>query len=98
MLELATEIEGHPDNAAAALLGGFVVSAAIDGSVESARFDVPRDLRCVVFIPELRLLDQGDAGGPARDRPARRRGRQPRAASPWGSPASPADGSTCSAS
>ncbi len=55
MLELATEIEGHPDNAAAALLGGFVVSAAVDGSVESARFDVPRDLRCVVFIPDLRL-------------------------------------------
>jgi homoserine kinase len=55
MLELATGIEGHPDNAAAALLGGLVVSAAIDGSVESARFDVPRDLRCVVFIPDLRL-------------------------------------------
>jgi homoserine kinase len=58
MLELATEVEGHPDNAAAALLGGFVVSAAIDGSVETARFDVPRDLRCVVFVPDLRLPTQ----------------------------------------
>ncbi len=28
LLALATEIEGHPDNAAAALLGGFTVSAA----------------------------------------------------------------------
>ena len=28
LLRIATGIEGHPDNAAAALLGGFVVSAA----------------------------------------------------------------------
>lgn len=55
LLRLATEIEGHPDNAAAALLGGFVVSAAMDDGVEAVRFDTPRDLRCVLFIPELRL-------------------------------------------
>jgi homoserine kinase len=55
LLRLATVIEGHPDNAAAALLGGFVVSAAIDGAVEALRFDAPRDLRAVLFIPDLRL-------------------------------------------
>jgi homoserine kinase len=55
LLRLATEIEGHPDNAAAALLGGLVVSAALDDGIEAIRFDVPRDLRCVLFIPELRL-------------------------------------------
>ena len=55
LLRLATTIEGHPDNAAAALLGGFVVSADIDGTVEALRFDSPRDLRAVLFIPELRL-------------------------------------------
>jgi len=55
MLRIACEIEGHPDNAAAALLGGFVVSAAGDDGVEAIRFDVPRDLRAVLFIPELRL-------------------------------------------
>jgi homoserine kinase len=56
LLRLATEIEGHPDNAAAALLGGFVVAAAgADGAVDAVRFDVPRDLRAVLFIPELRL-------------------------------------------
>ena len=52
---LATEIEGHPDNAAAALLGGFVVSAASPDGVDAIRFDVPRDLRAVLFIPDLRL-------------------------------------------
>lgn len=55
MLRLATLIEGHPDNAAAALLGGFVVAAVLETGVETIRFDVPRDLRIVLFIPELRL-------------------------------------------
>jgi len=55
LLSLASEIEGHPDNAAAALLGGFTVSAPVDDGVEAVRFDVPRDLRAVLFIPELRL-------------------------------------------
>lgn len=55
ILRLATEIEGHPDNAAAAVLGGFVVVAASEGEIEVVRFDAPRDLRAVLFIPELRL-------------------------------------------
>lgn len=55
LLALAAGIEGHPDNAAAALLGGFVVVAVEGDSVEAIRFDVPRDLRTVVFIPERRL-------------------------------------------
>jgi len=55
LLRLATAIEGHPDNAAAVLLGGFVVSAVIGDSVEAIRFDVPRGIRAVIFIPDLRL-------------------------------------------
>jgi len=55
LLRIATGIEGHPDNAAAALLGGFVVSASTADGVEAVRFDIPRDLRVVLFIPELRL-------------------------------------------
>lgn len=55
MLKIAAAIEGHPDNVGAALLGGFVVSAAIDDAVEALRFDVPRDLRCVLYVPDLRL-------------------------------------------
>jgi homoserine kinase len=46
---------GPPDNAAAALLGGFTVAARVDEGVEALRFDAPRDLRAVLFIPELRL-------------------------------------------
>jgi homoserine kinase len=55
ILTMATAIDGHPDNVGAALLGGFVVSALIDDQVEALRFDIPRDLRCVLYVPDLRL-------------------------------------------
>jgi homoserine kinase len=53
-LAIATELEGHPDNAAAALLGGFTI-ASHGESPAAIRFDAPRDLRAVLFIPDLRL-------------------------------------------
>jgi homoserine kinase len=55
LLRIATVIETHPDNAAAVLLGGFVVSAQLADRVAAVRFDAPEDLRCVLFIPERRL-------------------------------------------
>jgi homoserine kinase len=53
-LAIATELEGHPDNAAAALLGGFTIASHGESPV-AIRFDAPRDLRAVLFIPDLRL-------------------------------------------
>jgi len=47
LLALATELEGHPDNVAAALHGGFVIGA--DG--EATRFDPPAGLEAVVVVP-----------------------------------------------
>jgi homoserine kinase len=47
LLPLAGVLEGHPDNVAAALLGGFVLCA--DGRAE--RFDVPDGLEAIVVIP-----------------------------------------------
>lgn len=55
LLRIATAIETHPDNAAAVLLGGFVVSANLADRVAAIRFDAPDGLRCVLFIPERRL-------------------------------------------
>ena len=48
LLAVATEVEGHPDNVAAALLGGFVVSA--DG--DASRFDVPAGLEAILVVPD----------------------------------------------
>jgi homoserine kinase len=47
LLALASELEGHPDNVAAALHGGFVVVA--DG--EAIRFDPPAALEALVVVP-----------------------------------------------
>jgi homoserine kinase len=55
LLGLATEIEGHPDNVAAALLGGFTVATLDGDAVEAIRFDLPRGLRAVLYVPDLRL-------------------------------------------
>jgi homoserine kinase len=48
LLAVATEVEGHPDNVAAALLGGFVVCA--DGA--ATRFEVPAGLEAIVVVPD----------------------------------------------
>jgi len=55
LLQIATTIESHPDNAAAVLYGGFVVSAHLAERVVAIRFDVPAGLQAVLFIPDRRL-------------------------------------------
>jgi homoserine kinase len=48
LLARATAIEGHPDNVAAALHGGFVICA--DG--EAVRFEPPTGLEALAVVPE----------------------------------------------
>ncbi len=55
MLDLAAELEGHCDNIAAALFGGFVVSSFHDGHVEWIKIPPPKGLRAVVAIPDFEL-------------------------------------------
>jgi homoserine kinase len=62
LLVRATEIEGHPDNVAAAIYGGFVVCGrdggastarpdAAAGAVSAVRFDPPGGLEGIAVIP-----------------------------------------------
>jgi len=52
MLAKATELEGHPDNVAAAIYGGFVICGPGDGELPSAvRFDPPSGLEGIAVIP-----------------------------------------------
>ena len=61
LVQLAAEFEGHPDNAAASVLGGAVVSW-IDGDFgnvaeriyRAVRLDVHSDIRAVVLVPSER--------------------------------------------
>ena len=55
-LRYATELEGHADNVAAALLGGLAITAiGEDGTVVAIRRDWPEQIRIVAVTPDLIL-------------------------------------------
>lgn len=55
LLNAACELEGHPDNIAAALLGGLTVSCATPGELRVLRATWPEPLAFVVVTPEQHL-------------------------------------------
>ena len=55
LLEMAATIEGHPDNVAAAVLGGLQLVVSNEGHLYTAPLGVPQDIRAVLFIPESRI-------------------------------------------
>ena len=55
LLQMATELEGHPDNVTPALYGGVTLSVpTADGVIPRSLSSAPR-LKAVVLIPELHL-------------------------------------------
>ena len=55
LLDMATQIEGHPDNVAPALYGGFTVSVMQGERVICLQLPIPAELQLVVCIPDFRL-------------------------------------------
>lgn len=55
LLKLATEIEGHPDNVAPALFGGFTVSVMDKGEVQTFSFLPKIRLKLIVAVPDFEL-------------------------------------------
>lgn len=55
LLDMATEIEGHPDNVAPALLGGFTICCMNETRVTSLRLLPPKKIKLIVVVPERRL-------------------------------------------
>lgn len=53
LLRLAVRAEGHPDNVAAALLGGLTVSCGTDDGALAVTLPVPADLRWIALVPEV---------------------------------------------
>ena len=51
----ADDYEGHPDNASAAIFGGLVASARVDGVLTARLIAVPEETIPVIAVPELRL-------------------------------------------
>jgi homoserine kinase len=65
LVELVTELEGHPDNAAAGVLGGFCVARAHPNNgayLDTVRFEVPPELAFVVASPQVEILTKESRG------------------------------------
>jgi homoserine kinase len=55
LLTAACELEGHPDNVAAALLGGLTVSCEVPGALRVLRAQWPESLAILAATPEVHL-------------------------------------------
>lgn len=55
IINLAYSMEGHPDNVAAAVLGGIVVAVPADGEVRCIKIPPPRLLQAAISIPDFTL-------------------------------------------
>ena len=55
ILEMAVEMEGHPDNVAPALLGGLVVAISEEGKVYYEKINAHESIKFVPIIPDFRL-------------------------------------------
>ena len=55
LLKLGSEEEGHADNVAPCMLGGFTVITGAGEEMEYLRLDPPAELRAVVAVPDFSL-------------------------------------------
>jgi len=53
ILQIASEIEGHPENVTPALYGGFRIAVNHNGRIISAPVPIPEGLEAVLFIPDV---------------------------------------------
>jgi homoserine kinase len=52
LLDLAVEVEGHPDNVVSALYGGCRIVVPSEGHFATAEVPVPDEIRAVLYVPE----------------------------------------------
>ena len=53
LINIAGAMEGHPDNVAAAFMGGIVVSYRADGDISCVKIQPPEGIKCVIAIPDF---------------------------------------------
>ncbi len=54
-LAVAAQMDGHPDNAAASMVGGLVAAARVRGGVQAVRLPLDVSLAFVVIVPDVSL-------------------------------------------
>jgi homoserine kinase len=62
VVELANEIEGHPDNVAAAALGGFTIAWTEGDKGRAVRLEPVNGLAAVAYVPGTRVLTKAARG------------------------------------
>ncbi len=55
LLDLVSDLEGHPDNAAPAVFGGIAAAGVVEGRVMHRTFKAPPSLRFVAAIPDFEM-------------------------------------------
>lgn len=55
LLEIVSNLEGHPDNAAPAVFGGFTTAGFVGKEVRCLRIPVRRDVRFVTLVPPFEV-------------------------------------------
>ena len=55
LLDIAVEIEGHPDNVVPAILGGCQISVQDEGKLITCQVPIPEELNAVLFIPDVHI-------------------------------------------
>lgn len=55
ILNWANELEGHPENASASLLGGLTINCVENGQVIAKKIEVDPKLKAVLVIPEISI-------------------------------------------
>ena len=58
IIRCGNELEGHPDNICAAVLGGFSMVAMVNGELRWQRFPMPACLQAVIAIPNFEVKTQ----------------------------------------
>ncbi len=62
ILDMATEMEGHPDNVGPAMYGGFCVSAVDNGRTMVKSIKLENDLKFAVMIPDFFVATKKSRG------------------------------------
>ncbi|MGH7495343.1 MAG: homoserine kinase [bacterium] len=58
LLNLACQLEGHPENVSASLLGGLTVNGLENGRVVCERFTPPENWAAACFVPDMEIATE----------------------------------------
>lgn len=55
LLNIALELEGHPDNVVSCMFGGLCISSVVEGKVKFVKLNLPTDILALTIIPQQKV-------------------------------------------